>query len=115
MTTANEYQVSKILTLGVAFAPVYTVSFARWSTIKNIHIANSSAGAVAVKVCFVFQGLTPLQGNAALWNFSVPGNDFIEYGEGIKLPPGTSVQGLAASANVINLWLSATEAVLSSA
>ena len=113
--TIPQYQVSKLLTLSVAFQTVHAVNSGRWFTVRNIHIANSSGGAVTVQLCFVFVGATPTQGNSALWSFSVPANDFIEWGEGQKLPPGASVQALASAGASINVWLSGVEEALPSA
>ena len=110
-----QYQVSKSLALTTAFGLVHTVSANRWMTVRNVHISNTTAGAVPVQVCFVFPGSSPAAGNAALWNFSIPANDFIEWGDGQKLPPGTSVQALAGSGSAINLWLSGIEESLPSA
>jgi hypothetical protein len=106
-----QYQVSKVLSLTGAFAVAHSVSPSRWLTIRNIHIANTSAAPVTVQVCFVFQGSSPIQGNSAIWNFSIPANDFIEWGDGQKLPPKSTVQA-SASANVINFWLSGIEEAL---
>lgn len=112
--TIPQYQVSKMLTLGVGFLVVHPVNPGRWFTVRNIHIANSSGAPVTVQVCFVFGG-SPAQGNSALWNFSVPANDFIEWGEGQKLPPGSSVQALASSGTSVNIWVSGIEEALPSA
>ena len=82
---------------------------------RNIHIANTSGGPVTVQVCFVFTGATAVQGNSALWSFSVPANDFIEWGDGQKLPPGASVQALAGAGAAVNIWVSGVEEALPSA
>jgi hypothetical protein len=115
MNDIPQYQVSKSLTLGAAFATAYTSNFARWTTIRKILLANTTAGAVTVQLCFVIQGTSPSQGNAVLWNYSVPANTFVELGADQKLPPGTAVQALAGSANAVNLFLSAIEQDLSAA
>jgi hypothetical protein len=110
-----QYQVGKSLSLTTAFGLVHTVATNRWLTIKNVHISNFSAGPVAVQVCFVPSGASPVSGNSALWNFSVPANDFIEWGDGQRLPPGASVQALASAGTAINLWISGIEESLPSA
>lgn len=111
----TQFQVSKLLALTNAFQIVHAVNYQRWLTVKNIHIANVTAGAITVQICFVFIGVTPISGNASIWNFSVPANDFIEFGEGQKLPPGTTVQALASAGASINVWLSGIEETLPSA
>ena len=115
MPDTTQYQVSRFLTLTNAFKTIYTVNNQRWFTVKSIHIANSSAGAVTVQVCFVFAGGSPAAGNAAIWNFSIPANDFIEWGAGLKLPPSATVQALASAGTSINLWISGVEESLPSA
>lgn len=106
---AVQHPISQFLTLTGAFQSVYAVNTYRWFTVKNIHLDNTSANPVTVQVCFVFKGASPIQGNSALWGFSIPANDFIEWGEGQRLPPGASVQALASTGGVINMWVSGIE------
>ena len=111
----TQYQVSKLLTLTGAFQTVHAVNNGRWFTVRNIHISNSSGAPVTVQVCFVPHGGSAVQGNGALWSFSVPANDFIELADGQKLPPGASVQALASAGAAVNIWVSGIEEALPSA
>ena len=115
MNPIPQYQVSKSLVLSAGFQVVHAVNNGRWFTVRNIHISNSNGGATTVKVCFVPQGGSAAQGNGALWSFAVPANDFIEFGSDQKLPPGSTVQALASSPNLVNLWISGIEEALPSA
>lgn len=116
MSDATEYQVSKTATLdNSTVAVIHTVKSPRWLTLSNIHISNTSGSAVTVSIFFVPSGASPAVGNAGVYSFSVPANDFIEFGEGQKLPPKASIQGLAGFANVVSVWVSGIEQCLSAA
>lgn len=95
------------VTLTTGFQSVTAVNPFGFLVISRIHICNTSSSSVTVQVCFVPQGQSPSQSNAALWNFSIAGNDFLEWGKDEFLPAGTVIWALASSSNAVNLFLSA--------
>ena len=113
MGDAVKYQVSKMQVLGNgAFVTIYTVNNARWFRVENIHVANVTNAAVTVQICLVPFGGAASLANAALYNFSIPANDFIEFGQGINLGPSSFIRGQANAANAINVWVSGIEEAL---
>jgi len=99
--------VTSQITLSGSFQTVYqNISFS-FLFINRIHICNTSASPVTVQICFVPQSGSPGQSNAALWNFTVAANDFIEWGKDEILPQGTTISALASTASVVNVFLSA--------
>lgn len=88
-----------------AFSQIHAVNFQRTLTVRMIHLVNLTAGAVAVTVCFVPPGETAVAGTAILWDFSIPANDFIEFGEGFVLPSSWTIQAKAGANNSIMIWV----------
>lgn len=101
--------ISKQITLTGAFQTIHTVYRTRQLTISVIHIANTTAGAITVQLCFVPPAGTAAQGNAALWDYSIPANDFIQLSEGQILGSEYTIQALASAGNAINLAISGRE------
>jgi hypothetical protein len=102
-------KVSKRLTLGTDFAEVHKVYSTRQLFVTMIHIVNTTGADVTVKLCFVAPGESPSQSNSLLWEYTIPGNDFIEFGEG---QIGGSSFRIMASANAggsINLFFTGYE------
>lgn len=110
---ATKYQVSKQAVLGNgSFVTVHTVNNARWLLIENIHLANVSASAQTVQLCLVPVGATANAANALMYNFSIPANDFLEIGNGLRLGPSGLVRGQANAANAIVCFLCGVEEAL---
>lgn len=105
----SEVKISKQVPLGVAFATIHTAHFQRHLTVKNIHIANTAAVDVTVQVTLTPEGVAPQQSAGLLWDFIVPGNDFIEFGEGIIIVPSASLSALAGAIDSAVLFLSGIE------
>jgi len=99
-------QITAQLTLTTGFQQVIAVYPFAFLRIKRIHLCNTSSSPVTVSICFVPGGGAAGQGNAALWNFSLAGNDFIEWGKDELLPAGTVISALAGTGAVINLFFS---------
>lgn len=97
------------LTLTSGFQTALTVYDAFVLTLKMVHLVNTSAVPVTVQLCYVPKGGVPAADNAALWDYSIPAHDFLEFGEGHQLDPGTTIQALASADNVVNLFASGTE------
>lgn len=104
-------KISEQTTLTVGFTTLHTVDSHRWLTVSVVHVANVTAGAVTVQLCYVPPGGAAAVGNAALWNYSIPANDFIEFGEGDILFPNWTIQGLASAGNSINVRIAGEESV----
>jgi hypothetical protein len=102
------YRVSKSAVL-VGTTALYTTSNSRWFSCSMIHVGNTSGAAVTVDVYLVPAAGAPLQTNALLYGFSVPANDFIEFGDGFWFPPGSSLQAKASSDSVIVFQVSGSE------
>lgn len=101
--------ITRQVALTAAFQTLYTVSSARALRIGVMHLANVSGAAVTASVCAVAKAGSPAAGNALLWNFSVPANDFIEFGEGLLLPAESSLRAMATAPGAMNLFLSGIE------
>lgn len=101
-----EARVVSAKSLTTAFQVVLTAYAFGTLRINMIHLVNTSAADVTVRLCFV--PLTnpvtaPAAANAVLWDFNVPANDFLEFGEGDHLAAYTSIQALASVDNAINI------------
>ena len=106
----NETPISNALTLTAAFQVLYLADVRHRLTVKMVHIANTDAADRTVQLCYVPAApATAVQGNAALWNYTIPANDFIEFGEGQMILGGGSIQALASLAAVVNVHLSGIE------
>lgn len=111
MAAPVTYQVSKQAVLTGGLVTLHTVALSRWLTITCIQLTNTDASARQASVTLGLGG----QGKAILWNFSIPGDDFIEFGAGIKAPPGTVIQGSASVGGVMNLLVCGVEETLTTA
>lgn len=112
MSEPIPYQVAKIAVLGNGLmTTVHTVDSHRWLRIENIHLCNVTGGAVTVQFCLVPYGGSSGTTTALLYAFSIPANDFIEFGEGLRLGPGGLVRGLANAADAITAHLSGIEEI----
>jgi len=74
-----------------------------------VHLSNVTPAAHTVQVCYVPSGGVPAVGNAVLWDFNVPANDFIEFGEGDYLTPLTTIWALASVDDSINMRVAGTQ------
>jgi hypothetical protein len=102
-TTSDVLRVTAQAQLGLAFSTVLTVGYQQQFTVTLIHIANATGNDRTVQLCAVPVGAAPAQANALLWDFTVPKNDFIEFGDGMILRAGWTIQGLASAANTISI------------
>lgn len=105
----DRVEITETILLTVAVQTVHTVFYQRYLLVENIHVTNTSNVAATVRVCLVPEGGTALQSNALVWDLSIDGNKFLEFGEGLKLPPSSSLQASAGAANSVNLFLCGTE------
>lgn len=102
-------KISSQLELTGAFQTVYTVNSHRWLTVTRLLLTNTTSGAKTVQVCFVPNGASPVAANAALWDYSLNANTYLEWGEGIVLPPLTTIKALASAGTAVNLLVCGTE------
>jgi hypothetical protein len=85
------------------------VGTGRFLRVSNIHLSNTTNAAVTIDLCLCASPDPPTAANALLWQFSLGANDFLEFGEGLWLPPGSSLQGGASAGSAIALFLSGHE------
>lgn len=90
--------------LSASFTTV--ASLVKQITLSSVHISNQSGSAVTVSVCEVQGGGTASAANALLWDFEIPANEFIEFGEGIVIVARASLQAKASVADVVNMKIS---------
>lgn len=100
---------SQTLELTNVFQTVYTARGNRRMRVTLIHLVNCANASRTVRVCLVDPGAVAAQANAILWDYVVPANDFIEFGEGQLLVPLMTVQALASVNNSVNLHISGIE------
>jgi hypothetical protein len=102
-------RVSRQAQLGIAFSAIYTVNLGRQFTASCIHICNTTGGAVTVQLTAAGPSVVPGAANALLWSFSIPANDFLEFGEGLILFSQWTVSGLASSPTAITVIICGEE------
>lgn len=107
--SSQAVKVSSITSLSPAFTVLRTVYKDRWFRISCVHVANVTAVPDTVQICLVPPAQSPGSANGLVWNFTIPANDFIEFGEGIWCPPNATVQALCATPAAINVQLSGVE------
>lgn len=95
--------------LVVAWGAIHTVHVQRWFRVSNIHLCNVTAVDATVSVAICASGESPSSSLALLYQFTLAGNEFIEFGEGILIPPDGTLYAAAAVANSINVYLSGEE------
>lgn len=105
----SSVSIIKQTSLPAAGVIIHVVHGQRSFTIHNIHIANTAAVPTKVSVCAVPTGQSANATTALIWDFSLPANDFIEFGEGLKMSPNDSLQAFAETDNSITLFLNGTE------
>jgi len=88
-----------------SFSTVYTVPGATTFTVSMLHICNTSASAVTVRICIGGQAV----GNALMWDFSIAANDVVELLKGDMWLTGTTLQVKASLTNVVTLKLAGIE------
>ena len=102
-------RVSTTVSLVGTFTVIHTVYKDRWFRVTCIHVANVTGADDTLQVCIVPSGGTPVSGSALVWNFTVPKNDFCEFGESLWLAPASSIQALCATPHALNFHLSGLE------
>lgn len=94
------------LPLTNAFQTLYQNNNVLSLTVSIFRITNVTAGAITVSMCYVPPGGTANAANAVIWDFSVPANNFIEFGKGDIIDPSVSIQAKASANNSITVKLS---------
>lgn len=102
-------KISAFTSLTIAPQTIHTVFAERKLTVKMIHIANVTGAAATVQIHFVPPGDAAAVTNAALYDFSIPSNDFIELGEGQILFESYAVIGACSVDNAINITVCGLE------
>lgn len=93
----------------VAWEPVYTAHVQRWLYVRNIHLCNITAVDATVSVAICESGEAPSSSLALLYQFTLAGNEFLEFGEGILIPPSATLYAAAGAINSINIRLNGEE------
>lgn len=93
----------------MAWEVVHTAHVQRWLYVRNIHICNVTAVDATVSVAICESGEVPSSSLAILYQFTLGGNEFIEFGEGILIPPSGTLYAAAGAVNSINIRLSGEE------
>lgn len=96
--------------LGTGAANILTVAAGKTLTIQNIHVHNRNAAAKKVSISISATSATELLSGALLDDVSIPANDFIEFGAGMKIGNAAAryLVGLAESASSISVKVSGT-------
>lgn len=102
-------RINKQVALTVAAQQIHVAHFQRHCTARNVHVANTTPGDVAIRVCILATSGVFDQTTALLWDFVVPGNDFLEFGEGLILLPEYSLEASAAADDSIVLTFAGLE------
>jgi hypothetical protein len=76
------------------------------AVVSVIHIVNTTAGSATVQMSLVAGNETPSESNALLWDFNIPANDFIEFGEGITIPVRYSIKTKVSADNTLAITVS---------
>lgn len=100
--------INELLSLTNTFQSLHAVGFGWTHTVKSIHAVNVTAGAVTLSICVCKSGASPSAANALLWQYSIPANDFIEFGENVILT-ACEIKAAASQNNGITLFLSGVE------
>jgi len=99
-------RVSAQAVLGSSWTQIFQAPFQSQVAVSIIHLANTSTGPLTVSLCAVPSGGSPAQGNALLYGFSIPANDFIELGDGLILLSGGYLTAQASFPAVISVFMS---------
>ncbi len=91
-------------------ANILTVAAGETLTIQNIHIANRSGSAVTLSMSISATTAAELLTSALLDDVSIPANDFIEIGAGMKIGNAAAryLVGLASANDAIVVKVSGT-------
>ena len=74
-----------------------------------LHLVNTTGAAATVRVCIVPPNSVPGQENSLMWDFNIPANDMIEFGDGYWLSTQTSIIALCGTEGAVNLHWSIEE------
>lgn len=107
MDTATLKAIASQAQLTASLVSIYQIIAYSFISIRSVHFCNTSSSPVTVSLCFVPKGQTAGQNNAALWNFGIAANDFIEVCDQEFLPMGTNIYASASTAGVVNVFFSA--------
>lgn len=95
--------------LGAAFAVIHTVGYQAQLTVTLIHIVNTTANAATIRLCVHAEGAAAAAGNAVLWDYSIPANDFIEIADGMILYSRWAIEARTGTAGAITLLVCGVE------
>lgn len=93
----------------VAWEAIHTVHEQRWLYVRNIHVCNITAVDATFSVAICESGESPSSSLAIIYQFTLGGNEFIEFGEGILIPPSGTLYAAAGVISSINIRLSGEE------
>ena len=101
----SKVSVSAMASLTIALQTVHTVYRDRVLTVGMVHLVNVTGVAATVQLHYVPLAGAAAAANAALYDYTIPANDFIEFGEGQLLASGCAVQATCSADNAVNLIL----------
>ena len=88
---------------------LYTVPANTRTYIKDIHVNNTTAGALTFTLNLVGYGGTPTTSNALFYTYSVPANSIYHWTGTQIIQATTTIQGLASAAG-LTIFISGGEA-----
>lgn len=98
--------IGDVQSLTDAFATVFEAVKGPRRVVAMVHLANVSGSAVLVSVCECPTGVVADVGNAMIWEYSIPANDFFEFGEGVFVNVGNRIQAKCSVSGAANIKLS---------
>ena len=102
---ANSLKPVAVYAITDSMTTVYTVPGATTFTVSMLHLCNTSASAVTVRVCIGGSSST----NALMWDYSIAAKDTVELLKGDMWATGTTLQVSASLTNVVTLKLAGIE------
>lgn len=106
---ANVLSPQPAVPLTGSFAIYYTVPGSTTFTVTCIHIVNVTGAEQAVWVCIVPSAGSPAEGNALLWQFTIPARGFIEFGAGDEWEENSTLRAKVSTAAGVTLKLAGIE------
>lgn len=88
---------------------IYTVPALTQFTVGVISIANTTNAAKTIRLYRVPSAGAAAQANAILFDFSIPANDFIEFGRGRQWLAGDIIKARASAATSLNIEIAGIE------
>jgi hypothetical protein len=95
--------------LGTGISTLYTVPGATKTVIGVVHVANTTNSDKTFRLHHVPSAGSADTTNALAYDLTVKANDFLEFGKGLVLETGETLQGLASAAGAVTVQVSGIE------